>query len=70
MVEDATSAKDEHMTDQPNTLTDLQSAASRAQAACDYEAALSFYAQALETGDLSLETEYTLLKGWVECYIS
>jgi hypothetical protein len=33
MIEDATSAKDEHMSDQPNTLTDLQSAASQAQAA-------------------------------------
>jgi signal transduction histidine kinase/DNA-binding response OmpR family regulator/tetratricopeptide (TPR) repeat protein len=68
MVEDAASAKDEHMTEQTNTLTDLQSAASLAQAACDYEAALSFYAQALETGDLSPETEYTLLKGRVECH--
>jgi signal transduction histidine kinase/DNA-binding response OmpR family regulator len=56
------------MADQPNILTNLLSAASRAQAAFDYETALSFYAQALETGDLSPETEYTLLKGRVECH--
>jgi hypothetical protein len=52
MIEDATIVKDDHM-------TDLQRAASYSQAACEYEAALSFCTQAFATGNLPLETEYT-----------
>ena len=53
---------------QANTFDDWIGAASQAKAAWDHEAAISFYAQALEIEDLTDEERYELLKQRAECF--
>ncbi len=57
------------MTDKSNnrSLSDLLAAASGAQAAYDYETAVSLFSQALETGDLPATDEFTLRNGRAAC---
>jgi len=54
----------------PTSLEDLIGAAVQAKTACDHEAALTAYAQALKYEELSDEQAYMLLKERAECYFA